>query len=259
MQDEGESAWQGELTVGLGWFYYCGPVGDTEFHQHYAVQICMPFSGPLQIEIQERKRTVESFLVIGSNVRHRIWSPSASVQLLYIEPNLLERNTARLNVSDVSILDLSSEQMMSIKAVLDIDARLITTDLGRKIVSLIWPQESDSDAFSVIDPRISKSLIEIGQAEDLNLRLGQVIQSSGLSASRFRHLFRTQVGMSLKSYLLWTKLQRAIQSLATDSSLTHAAHLAGFSDSAHLSRTFRQTFGFAPADLTRNAQFKLSP
>jgi len=30
-------------------------------------------------------------------------------------------------------------------------------------------------------------------------------------------------------------------------SLTEAAHAAGFFDSAHFSRTFRQTFGFAPS------------
>jgi len=109
--------------------------------------------------------------------------------------------------------------------------------------------------FAQLDPRISQTLAEIEATEDLNLRLSQLVENSGLSISRFRHLFSTQVGMSLKSYLLWTKLQRTIQSLATDSSLTHAAHAAGFADSAHLSRTFRRTFGLAPADLNKNAHF----
>ena len=61
--------------------------------------------------------------------------------------------------------------------------------------------------------------------------------------------------MPLKSYLLWAKIQRAIQLLATDRSLTRAVHAAGFADSAHLSRTFRNTFGLAPADLNRQARF----
>lgn len=220
------SDWAGVLTVGLGWVYYNGPVGDTEFHQHYAVQICFPFSGPLYIETPEEKQTVDTILVIGSNVSHRLSSPSPTAQLLYIEPNLVRKNTARLNMEQMAVLELSKSQMERIKAALDADTRLNEADFGRSIANLIWPEGADSDAFSPIDPRISQTLAEIDAAEDLNLSLDQVVESSGLSASRFRHLFSAQVGMSLKSYLLWTKLQRAIQSLATDSSLTTAAHAA---------------------------------
>ena len=35
-------------------------------------------------------------------------------------------------------------------------------------------------------------------------------------------------------------------------SLTEAAHLAGFADSAHLSRTFRAMFGVAPSLLFKS-------
>ena len=37
--------------------------------------------------------------------------------------------------------------------------------------------------------------------------------------------------------------------IAGGSPLTRAAHEAGFSDSAHLSRTFRRMFGVAPTAL----------
>jgi len=35
----------------------------------------------------------------------------------------------------------------------------------------------------------------------------------------------------------------AVQAILNNTSATEAAHLAGFSDSAHLSRTFKNTFG----------------
>jgi len=249
------SDWAGELTVGLGWVYYSGPVGDTDFHQHYAVQICFPFSGPLHIETPQKVQTVDNVLVVGSNVSHRLSSPSPTAQLLYIDPNLLRKNTARLSMDQLAVLQLLKPQMKRIETALGVDTRQRESNFGRRIANLIWPLELASNAFSPIDPRISQTLAEIEAAEDLNLRLNQVVESSGLSVSRFRHLFSAQVGMSLKSYLLWTKLQRAIQSLAVDSSLTTAAHVAGFADSAHLSRTFRRTFGLAPADLNKNAHF----
>jgi AraC-like DNA-binding protein len=70
-----------------------------------------------------------------------------------------------------------------------------------------------------------------------------------LSPSRLGHLFREQTGLPLRQYRLWLRLQKALQSLTQNHSLTVAAHIAYFSDSAHLSRTFRRMFGIAPSEL----------
>lgn len=45
---------------------------------------------------------------------------------------------------------------------------------------------------------------------------------------------------------VWLRLQQALAEIARGSNLTEAAYAAGFADSAHLSRSFRQTFGIAP-------------
>ena len=42
------------------------------------------------------------------------------------------------------------------------------------------------------------------------------------------------------------------------SSLTEAAHEAGFADSAHLSRTFRATFGIAPSFLFERGRLSVT-
>ena len=63
------------------------------------------------------------------------------------------------------------------------------------------------------------------------------------------------VGLPLRRYLLWLRLQDAVQAIAAGAPLTDAAHAAGFADSAHLSRTFRRMFGITPSDLARGSQF----
>jgi AraC-like DNA-binding protein len=55
--------------------------------------------------------------------------------------------------------------------------------------------------------------------------------------------------MPLRPYLRWLRLQQALSGIARGANLTEAAHAAGFSDSAHLSRSFRSTFGIAPSAL----------
>lgn len=42
------------------------------------------------------------------------------------------------------------------------------------------------------------------------------------------------------------------------SSLTEAAHVAGFADSAHLSRTFRSMFGIAPSFMFERSRLSVT-
>ncbi len=71
----------------------------------------------------------------------------------------------------------------------------------------------------------------------------EVAESLAISESRFLHLFREQMGITWRHYLLWHRMICAVNAIIKGESATHAAHLAGFSDSAHLSRTFRSNFG----------------
>ena len=70
-----------------------------------------------------------------------------------------------------------------------------------------------------------------------------------LSESRLQHLFRDQVGVPIRRYLLWHRYLTALSLLADGASVTHAAHAAGFADSAHLTRTAVQLNGFTPTKM----------
>jgi AraC-like DNA-binding protein len=74
-----------------------------------------------------------------------------------------------------------------------------------------------------------------------------------LSPGRFRHLFRTEMGISVQSYLRWRRLYTALRTTVYGASLTEAAHAAGFADSAHLTRVFRATFGLPPSRIFKNS------
>ena len=67
-----------------------------------------------------------------------------------------------------------------------------------------------------------------------------------------RHTCRAAL---VPSNRLWLRLRRAVELLASAGSLTEAAHDAGFSDSAHLSRTFRKMFGVKPSLLLAARSF----
>jgi AraC-like DNA-binding protein len=70
-----------------------------------------------------------------------------------------------------------------------------------------------------------------------------------LSESRLQHLFRDQVGVPIRRYLLWHRYLTALSLLADGASATRAAHAAGFADSAHLTRTAVRLNGFTPTKM----------
>jgi AraC-like DNA-binding protein len=70
-----------------------------------------------------------------------------------------------------------------------------------------------------------------------------------LSESRLQHLFRDQVGVPVRRYLLWHRYLTALSVLADGASVAYAAHAAGFADSAHLARTAMRMNGFTPTTM----------
>lgn len=82
-----------------------------------------------------------------------------------------------------------------------------------------------------------------------DLSLKTLARIAGLSPSRFMHAFTESVRVPVRPYILWVRLQQAACDLKNGASVTGAAHRAGFSDSAHLTRTFRRMLGATPSDL----------
>jgi AraC-like DNA-binding protein len=74
----------------------------------------------------------------------------------------------------------------------------------------------------------------------------------GLSPSRFMHVFSEEVGIPLRPYLRWLKLERAATALGAGALPAEAAHAAGFADAAHMTRSFRAMLGTTPATLRRS-------
>jgi AraC-like DNA-binding protein len=79
-----------------------------------------------------------------------------------------------------------------------------------------------------------------------------------LSPSRFSHLFKQQVGLPFRRYILWRKLTRAMLVIGRGRTIATAAHAADFADAAHLTRTFYLMFGRPPSVMMRGEFFEIS-
>lgn len=106
---------------------------------------------------------------------------------------------------------------------------------------------------AAIDPRIERVLQAIRvHAGQIPLRSLSAVAC--LSPDRLTHLFARQVGVSVKRYALWTKVRRTVQQFTARRPLTDVALVSGFTDAAHMSRTFQRYFGLQPSFLANQVR-----
>jgi len=84
------------------------------------------------------------------------------------------------------------------------------------------------------------------------LELADAAERTGLSASRFRHLFIEGTGKRFKEYLTFVRIQEAKRLLATgDDTVTEISLACGFQSVAPFYRSFRQLVGVHPLEYRR--------
>jgi AraC-like DNA-binding protein len=102
-----------------------------------------------------------------------------------------------------------------------------------------------------LHPRVHRVLQvireELSAGQQLSLKRMAAI--AGLSDSRFMHVFTESVGVPLRPYVLWLRLQSACGEMMAGANLTQAAHRAGFADAAH----------FKPNGKTNDGDYRHGP
>ncbi len=106
----------------------------------------------------------------------------------------------------------------------------------------------------IMDPRIKQSCSFINHSCKGTIRLSDLASSACLSKSRFRHLFKQETGITIRQFILNVRTLEAAKLIIRGYSKTDAAHEAGFSDSAHLSRTFKSMYQLTLSELYKSNQ-----
>lgn len=94
-----------------------------------------------------------------------------------------------------------------------------------------------------LDARIEEVVAHMDALEEKRVAAGELAERISLSQSRFLHLFKAELAVTVRSYLLWLRTLEAARLVAAGRSNTEAAHHCGFTDSAHLARAFKKMFG----------------
>lgn len=248
------------LVLGPGRAIYVGMGQSSTLHRHYATQISISLGAPLQVRTRASgPYTERQSFIVGPNIPHQVEMTGVPSFVLWSETRALADLARRLRTMSVSELPALPKDLLDIllPVLLASGGQVPDKQAGKALLShvlttLIGPSLPDDGSD---DPRIATALSLV--TPHLLAQHSQPIKHLAtcvhLSPSRFRHLFLSEMGMSVQSYLRWQRLLAALRTSAYGASLTEAAHTAGFADSAHLTRVCRATFGLPPSHIFKHS------
>ncbi len=223
--------WQG------GWLMVM-PAIDNQPHQHVAASLLVGLDQPLRVTVEGRLFQQRVVLVppdVPQSLNSR--GPVAVIHLDPDEPAW--RTLARLGGLDEQQQRWCSEQI----------AALVQTSSEARARQFLHGLRRLAEPLP-LDPRVADAC-GLMRAGEMAPSMDALAEHTNLSASRFRHLFREQLGVSLKRYQLHLKCQRALALWRSGMNFTELAVAAGFYDQPHLNRTLRAMFDSLPSRYAR--------
>ncbi len=222
-----------------------GPGFTTAGHRHHCFQLVMVMRGSLLVRGGSENAWMKcGAVLVRPDVAHEIDARDSTVLIAFVDSES-ELGTALGERLDGDISRISDGQVARWRAALG------RTPTEARVERWVKSQLLHRRRPVKIHPRVNRALKylreRLGISDDFSLKT--VAGISGLSPSHFMHTFTASVGVPLRPYILWLRLQRAACDLMDGSTVTSAAHNAGFSDGAHLTRTFRRMLGMTPTDL----------
>lgn len=228
---------------------YIGPSIDYEAHQHHAVQICASLKGTFRIHSErwEHPREVCAAL-IASDTSHQIETLGSQCVFAYLDPEATALATQGVSTEPYACIQtwntFNCDAIMSAVAT----NTPLSIDTAKRVMDALLQGMGLTPTPNVLlDERIQKILRFLHNHTEENSTSGELQQIAHLSASRLQHLFKQQVGLPLRRYRLWLRIRRVIEQALTYNNLTEAAVSAGFTDSAHFSRIFKEMLGVPPS------------
>ena len=98
-----------------------------------------------------------------------------------------------------------------------------------------------------MNPKVRAAIAFVHDNLHRDIYVAEVAHLVTLSRSRFCHLFKSEVGLSLIQYLRKVRMEKARDLLVTSfASVKVVAAEVGYNDPTHFEREFKKTYGSTP-------------
>ncbi|HQU81780.1 MAG TPA: AraC family transcriptional regulator [Pyrinomonadaceae bacterium] len=254
-ENQADPNWRGKVFLWLEQALFLGNAAQTNLHASPAIKILIALGGEFRLKTSE-KTDWQNFksAIIAPGQSHAIDGQNERLALIILVPEARAAQPLKPILTRKGIWRVPAGIVQNFLPIFEDFENLngvsvVSEKLSQTMVKKL--RNGESLMFAEIDERVSQSLERLRAETEKNLSVKEIAAGVELSESRFSHLFTENLRVPVRRYLLWMKLRDAMHLLAKGVSLTDTAYEAGFSDSAHLTRTFRQMLGITPSALLK--------
>lgn len=228
---------------------YAGLLGRHTPHALGATIVYVAIEEPLELRIGGGAWLAADGAVVPPGVSHQVRSSGRMVGTLLIEPEGLDQNQLRERLDTARVGVLSSGDMPE-------RFRALCGRLAAKGANAAFDDDLlDCALFGqplrerTLDVRINRVVCRIREQPCSDHAAEAAAAASGLSTSRFLHLFKAEVGVPFRAFRIWKRARGLLHHANRRLNLAHFALDSGYPDSTHFSHTVRRIFGVNPRDL----------
>ena len=236
---------------------------NTPFHAHSTIQIVIDLEDYFKLESQAGISRKCNSAIIKPDTFHKLNSLKGTQLILYIEKTSSMGKrllTNHLKAEEIIFPEFKIKQTHISELLRSAIIQQDGISLYKQVQLILNVLLGTKENIKIKDKRIAKIRALIDSSPPADLTIESLAQNIHLSASRMRHLFKEQVGISIKQYILWRKIIYSIHLILNGRSLSEAAWESGFTDLSHYNKMMIKMFGIVPSHIIKNNKgFKQRP
>jgi AraC family transcriptional regulator len=241
-----------------GFFALGRSEGVVRPHAHHAIQIVICIDGAASIRGSRGDWLSGRGIIVRPDVKHSYNGQGSLGAMLMLEPESTEGTWLRTSLAqEITLLPDAAFASCVSELRKFWEQPFESMEVGALIRHCVQSLCAGAPPTRCRDLRVTRVLNTIRASADLRMSVETAAAAAHLSPSRFAHLFKQQVGLPFRRYMLWRKLTRATLAIARERTITAAAQAADFADAAHVTRTFHQMFGIPPSAMMRGEFFEI--
>lgn len=231
---------------------YLGPLGKVKRHRYAASAILLGVEAPFKLRCSEDgpwQEVRSAFMPLDTP--HEMDLEGRVLGVFFLEPELdlaLQKKYKPVE-SDGFHPQLSGEANW-----LELAQKLYTQmpvadDAGQMLSQELSRSGVDHSIFDSLDSRVQQVMNVMRDENAHDHTVESLAKMVNLSTSRLGHLFREQTGLALSRFRSLHRMRSFTSALAEGGSMTDGAMAAGFTDSSHFNRIFKDMFGIPPSEV----------
>ena len=220
-----------------------------DIHSHLASHLIIAINGNLKCVI-ENESIETKMICIASDVSHTAYMDQGQMVTFVIDETSNYSKTLEKLYLKGSKYSIINDELMYRK-ICDVwnNNKNDLKKLDDEILKLCLLESSHKN----IDPRAKEVLDILEDIETIPNNIMDILSEKlNLSKSRVSHIFKENMGISIKRYLVLEKMKKCYEYFKTTGSITNASINAGFYSSSHFATTCKKMFGISFSELEKS-------